>query len=72
MIFEVYKDVFERDPELFSQGRGYGLSPLGVVFAELFDEMSFDDRRNCLSMLGSYSIDNYTQEFIQKLYDSYS
>jgi hypothetical protein len=72
MIFEIYKDVFARDPQLFSQGGGYGLSPLGAVFAELFDEMSFDDRLNCLSILGSHSIDNYTEEFIQKLYDSYS
>ena len=26
---------------------------------------------DCLKMLGSHSIDNYTEEFIQKLYDEY-
>ena len=33
-----------------------------MIFAELFDDMSFDERKNCLSMLGDYSIDNYTEE----------
>ena len=64
MIVDMYKDVFARAPERFESGQGYGLSPLGVIFAELFDEMSFSDRMKCLSMLGSYSIDNYTEEFI--------
>jgi len=34
--------------------------------------MSFDERKNCLSMLGDYSIDNYTEEFIEKLYEHFS
>lgn len=72
MIFEMYKDVFKRNPELFSNEKSFGLSPLSVVFAELFDQMSFEDHRQCLSMLGSHSVDNYTEEFIQKLYDAYS
>ena len=48
------------------------MSPLGVVFAELFDEMSFDEHILCLKMLGSHSIDNYSEEFIEKLYKHYS
>lgn len=60
----MYKDVFEARPELFGVDGGYGLSPLSMIFAELFDEMSFEDRKDCLSMLGCYSVDNYTEEFI--------
>lgn len=37
MIFDMYKEVFERNPELFTAANRNGLSPLGVVFAELFD-----------------------------------
>jgi len=69
MIFEMYKEVHERRPSLFSEGLSYGLSPLGVVFAELFDEMSFDEHMKCLEILGSHSIDNYIEELIKKLYD---
>lgn len=72
MIFDMYKEVYARTPELFAEGQSYGLSPLGAVFAELFDEMTFDDHMICLQMLGSYSIDNYTEEFIEKLYENYS
>lgn len=68
----MYKEVYARNPELFAEGQSYGLSPLGAVFAELFDEMTFDDHMICLQMLGSYSIDNYTEEFIEKLYEKYS
>ena len=72
MIFEMYKDVFERDAEKFGEDKSHALSPLGVVFAELFDEMSFDEHILCLKMLGSHSIDNYSEEFIEKLYKHYS
>ena len=72
MIFEMYKEVFSRKPELFVVGTSYTLSPLSVIFAELYDEMSFEDRILCLKMLGSDSIDRYTEEFIKKLYDNYS
>ena len=68
----MYKEVFSRSPDLFVVGTSYTLSPLSVIFAELYDEMSFDDRILCLKMLGSDSIDRYTEEFIQKLYDNYS
>ena len=64
MIFEMYKEVFARSPELFEVGRSYSLSPLSVVFAELYDEMGFEDRILCLKMLGSNSIDRYTEDFI--------
>ena len=72
MIFQMYKEVFSRDPELFSGAKSFGLSPLSVVMADLFDEMSFDDRMRCLEMLGAHSIDNYTEDFISKLYEAYS
>ncbi len=72
MIFDMYKKVYARNPKLFAEGQSYGLSPLGAVFAELFDNMSFDDHMVCLQMLGNYSIDNYTEEFINKLYEKYS
>lgn len=48
MIFDMYKEVYARNPELFAEGQSYGLSPLGAVFAELFDEMTFDDHMICL------------------------
>ena len=72
MIFEMYKEVFSRNSDLFVVGTSYTLSPLSVIFAELYDEMSFEDRILCLKMLGSDSIDRYTEEFIKKLYDNYS
>ena len=68
----MYKDVFQRNPQLFGEGHSYGLSPLSVIFAELYDDLSFDDQILCLKMLGSYSIDNYTEEFIEKLYERFS
>jgi len=38
MIFDMYKEVFERSPEFFTAAnRRNGMSPLGAVFAELFD-----------------------------------
>ena len=64
MIFDMYKEVFARSPELFSAGKSYGLSPLSVIFAELYDELDFEERILCLEMLGSHSIDRYTEEFI--------
>lgn len=68
----MYKDILARNPELFNQSTSYTLSPLSVIFADLFDELNFDDRIFCLKMLGSDSIDRYTEVFIQKLYDNYS
>lgn len=47
----MYKEVFVRNHTKFSD-KSAGLSPLCVVFAELFDEMSFDERITCLKMLG--------------------
>ena len=41
MIFDMYKEVFARHPELFEAGKSYGLSPLSVIFAELFESMDF-------------------------------
>ena len=64
MMFRMYLEVFNRNPDLFSTSKPFGLSPLSVVFAELFDELDFDDHMNCLKMLGSHSIDNFTEEFI--------
>ena len=63
MIFDMYKGVFTRHPELFEDSQSYVLSPLGMIFAELFESMNFDDRHMCLSMLGDVSVDNYSQDF---------
>ena len=60
MIFNMYKAIFNRNPKMFGANYNYGLSPLGVVFAELFDSMSFHERIMCLRILGSHSIDNYS------------
>lgn len=64
MIFDMYKEVFARSPEFFSASKNYTLSPLSVIFAELFDNIGFEERILCLKMLGSHSIDRYTEEFI--------
>ena len=68
----MYREVFERNPDFFGKDHSYGLSPLSFICAELFDEMSFDEHVLCLKMLGDYSVDNYTEEFIEKLYERYS
>lgn len=73
MIIQMYKDIFARNPALFAlSDNSYTLSPLSTIFAKLFDEMDFDERILCLKMLGSDSIDRYTEEFVQKLYDNYT
>ena len=64
----MYKEVFTRNNKKFVSEEGYTLSPLGVVFAELFDEMSFEEHITCLQMLGSEKIDNYSEEIIDKMY----
>jgi hypothetical protein len=47
------------------------LKPLSSLFATIFDELSIEDRVNCLHILGN-SMENYSPLFIQKVYNEYS
>jgi hypothetical protein len=39
---------------------------------EIFDSFEHKDVVECLHLLGPISIDNYSEEFIVKLYENYS
>ena len=45
MIFDMYDEVFSRNPELF---KTTALSPLGLVISELFNSLSFDEHMKAL------------------------
>ena len=43
MIFDMYRKVFDRNPDLFRNHQEYSLSPLSNLIAELFEEFSPQD-----------------------------
>ena len=40
LIFDMYKGIFERSPDLFRKHQEYSLSPLSSLMAELFNDLS--------------------------------
>lgn len=73
MILENYKDIYRRDPSLFEGVKHtYSLSPLSSLMAELFDSFEHKDVLECMNLLGATRIDNYSNNFILKLYENYA
>ena len=68
-IIKKYYQIYARNPSLFQD---VGLAPLSSIVAELFDKFTNLQILNSLKMLGTHSIDNYSEEMIFKLYEKYS
>ena len=73
MILQTYKDIYKRSASLFEDRKHmYSLSPLSALMAELFDSFEHKDVLECLNLLGTKNIDNYSNSFILKLYENYA
>lgn len=73
MILHTYKDIYKRDPSIFEDEKhSYSLSPLSSLMAEIFDSFEHNDVLECMHLLGTRKIDNYSNSFILKLYENYA
>lgn len=80
MILKSYIDIFKRDPKFFTSGEAlteedppsYSLFPLSEIIADLIDRLTHGEVLNCIKMLSSTKIDNYSERLISKLYEKYS
>ena len=72
LIFDMFKEVFDRNPDLFHKHKEYNLQPLSNLMAEIFDELSPKDALMCLQILGNKQLENYSEDLIVKLYDRFS
>ena len=48
LIFEMYKEVFDHNPDLFHKHREYNLQPLSNLMAEIFSDLTPQDALMCL------------------------
>ena len=72
VIFKMYKEIFERNPSLFGAECSAAMSPLSVLLTEVSDATGFEDHLAGLKMLGTHSMDNYTEQYIEKLFSKYA
>ena len=71
-IFDQYREVYKRSPQLFSEDESYTLQPLSGLVSDLFDELTLQEVIDSMKMLGKTQIDNYEENLIAKLSEKYS
>lgn len=68
-----YFEMYERNPQLFGDEHNiYSLAPLSAMMADLFDSFEHSEVLECMQLLGAKNIDNYSEDFIMKLYENYA
>lgn len=71
LIFNQYLKVHKIEKHKFEAIHG-GLAPLSEVIASIFDSLSNREMLDAFSMLGTRSIENYSEDLMKVLFDKFT
>jgi hypothetical protein len=73
MIVDLYLELFENDPKVFSKEmtKAYNFAPLSSLMAGSLSSLSNKQVLSCLRILNSEDIQAYNDKFLEELHQRY-